>query len=59
MHMVGQKGQRIASALTFFRAIPQRWQGVLMMEMQLGTTITSKVYCKTLKKLLMAIQDKR
>jgi histone-lysine N-methyltransferase SETMAR len=36
------------------------WKGVLMMEfMQQGTTITSKVYCKTLKKLCRAIQNKK
>jgi hypothetical protein len=34
--------------------------GVLMVEyMQQGTTITSEVYCETLKKLHMAIQSKR
>jgi hypothetical protein len=35
-------------------------KGVLMVEfMQQGTTVTSKLYCKTLKKLWRAIQNKR
>jgi hypothetical protein len=35
-------------------------KGVLMVEfMQQGTTITSEVYCKTLKKLCRVIQNKR
>jgi hypothetical protein len=35
-------------------------KGVPMLEfMQQGTTITSEVYCKTLKQLCRAIQNKR
>jgi transposase len=35
-------------------------KGVLMVEfMQQGTTLTSEVYCETLKKLRRAIQNKR
>jgi hypothetical protein len=35
-------------------------KGVLMVEfMQQGTTITSELYCKTLKELRRAIQNKR
>jgi hypothetical protein len=35
-------------------------RGVLMVEfMQQGTIITSEVYCKTLKKLCRAIQNRR
>jgi hypothetical protein len=35
-------------------------KGVLMVEfMQQGTTITSELYCETLKKLCRAIQNKR
>jgi hypothetical protein len=34
-------------------------KGVLMVEfMQQGTTVTSEVYCETLKKLCRAIQNK-
>jgi hypothetical protein len=54
---------------TFEQTLPARklmasvfWdrKGVLMVElMKQGTTITSEVYCETLKKLRRAIQNKR
>jgi hypothetical protein len=47
-----------ADASCFLRQ--ERGKGVLMVEfMRQGTTVTSDVYCKTLKELCRAIQNKR
>jgi hypothetical protein len=55
-----KKFEQTLCARKLLAAVFQDRKGVLMVEfMQQRTTVTSEVYCKTLKKLCRAIQNKR
>jgi hypothetical protein len=57
IHQTSQKKFKQTSARKLMTAVLWDRKRVLMVEsMQIGTTITSEVYCKTLKKLHIAIQ---
>jgi histone-lysine N-methyltransferase SETMAR len=55
-----KKFEQTLSARMLLAAVFWYRKGVLMVEfIQQGTTVTSEVYCETLKKLRRAIQNKR